>query len=355
MIDTRILQPLIALALAMKYGAIALFLASLIQAYGTLAASAQSAPDACTGVNLVADLEKSDPQAFAELQAEADARWQNGEAKFWKIEKDGLETSYLFGTAHLTDPRVTQLSPAAEEAFNASDRVIVELVDIKESAQAVFADANMREDLFFTDGSTLEAYLTDDQVEALKNRINGGSTPWFLAKRMKPWLVLGLLAPSKCEVERQVSGEVILDQQLVERARAADKTAIGLETAREQFEALASLDFDVQIEALSEIVLSFDILDDMNSTLIELYLDGDIGLIWPMLTAFSPEGDDDESVRTEFERKIVIDRNIRMAERSEPLLELGASFIAVGALHLPGEEGLVSLFRDRGYTVTALE
>lgn len=53
-------------------------------------------------------------------------------------------------------------------------------------------------------------------------------------------------------------------------------------------------------------------------------------------------------------KKMIVDRNIRMAERAAPLLKTGNAFIAVGALHLIGEQGLVELFRKEGYTVTRL-
>ena len=54
----------------------------------------------------------------------------------------------------------------------------------------------------------------------------------------------------------------------------------------------------------------------------------------------------------EFEERIVTDRNRRMAERMQPMLTAGAAFVAVGALHLPGEEGIVALLREAGWTVT---
>ncbi len=44
-----------------------------------------------------------------------------------------------------------------------------------------------------------------------------------------------------------------------------------------------------------------------------------------------------------------------MRDRALPLLGKGGAFIAVGALHLPGDKGLVALFREAGYTVTAVE
>ena len=43
-----------------------------------------------------------------------------------------------------------------------------------------------------------------------------------------------------------------------------------------------------------------------------------------------------------------------MAQRLAPMLEDGNAFVAVGALHLPGNEGLVQLLRDSDYTVTAM-
>ena len=49
---------------------------------------------------------------------------------------------------------------------------------------------------------------------------------------------------------------------------------------------------------------------------------------------------------------IITDRNVNMRNRAKPLIDRGSAFIAVGALHLPGKNGLVTLFRDAGYTVT---
>jgi uncharacterized protein len=48
-------------------------------------------------------------------------------------------------------------------------------------------------------------------------------------------------------------------------------------------------------------------------------------------------------------------RNLGMRDKALPLLAEGGAFIGVGALHLPGRQGLVALFREAGYTVTAVE
>jgi uncharacterized protein YbaP (TraB family) len=54
----------------------------------------------------------------------------------------------------------------------------------------------------------------------------------------------------------------------------------------------------------------------------------------------------------EFNRYTLDERNATMLDRALPLIEGGNAFIAVGAAHLPGDQGLVELFRKSGYEVT---
>ena len=64
--------------------------------------------------------------------------------------------------------------------------------------------------------------------------------------------------------------------------------------------------------------------------------------------------DSDPQLATLFNQRIILDRNRRMAERLESRLHEGGRFIAVGALHLPGEQGLLELLEQRGYRLTRL-
>ena len=53
----------------------------------------------------------------------------------------------------------------------------------------------------------------------------------------------------------------------------------------------------------------------------------------------------------DFQRRVIDDRNQRMAERAQPMLQAGKAFIAVGALHLPGDKGLLNLLEQQGYRI----
>jgi uncharacterized protein len=93
-------------------------------------------------------------------------------------------------------------------------------------------------------------------------------------------------------------------------------------------------------------------MTDLFETMTILYTRGDIGMIFPLMRSISPDGSATGDY-AEFEEKMVNARNRTMAERAEPIIAKGNVFIAVGALHLPGEKGLVSLFQAQNYTMTA--
>ena len=63
----------------------------------------------------------------------------------------------------------------------------------------------------------------------------------------------------------------------------------------------------------------------------------------------------DPAVAQRFNERLVTGRNRSMTERLVALFARGSTFVAVGAMHLPGEEGILSLLERRGYTVTRLQ
>ena len=77
---------------------------------------------ACTGSDMLAALERDDPALRSQgSAAEAAATVPTARACCGRSKRTAEEPSFLFGTMHMTDPRVTSLSPAAREAFEASD------------------------------------------------------------------------------------------------------------------------------------------------------------------------------------------------------------------------------------------
>ena len=56
----------------------------------------------------------------------------------------------------------------------------------------------------------------------------------------------------------------------------------------------------------------------------------------------------------QFQETLIVNRNYVMVERMLPILESRSALVAVGALHLPEETGIVTLLRNEGYTVSPL-
>jgi uncharacterized protein len=98
-----------------------------------------------------------------------------------------------------------------------------------------------------------------------------------------------------------------------------------------------------------------DRTNDLMETLVQLYLTRKISAALPFQIAIAKQVGIGDDAFAGFQEKLLIDRNAKMRTTAEPLLQDGGVFIAVGALHLPGKQGLVALLREAGYTVTKVE
>lgn len=306
----------------------------------------------CAGQDLVEIMQRDEPQKYQKLTAEADGVL-NGKGTFWRIEKDGLEPSYLLGTMHVTDPRVLNMPKGAQEAFASAKTVVVEsdeILDDKKAASAIFAKPELS---MFLDGKSITDMLSPEDKKRLEDGLQQRGIPLASVIKMKPWILASFVALPACEFKRKAQGASFLDKKIAEDGVATGKSVKGLETLLEQIQAMADLPMDFHMKALVETLSVGDRMQDIMWTMTDLYLQENVGAIMPMITAATPEtsGMDDDGYAS-FEKRIITDRNHIMAERAAPILAEGAVFMAVGALHLPDQEGVIELLRKQGYTLT---
>ena len=88
--------------------------------------------------------------------------------------------------------------------------------------------------------------------------------------------------------------------------------------------------------------------------MLRLYRESRPAEILPVSDAAGALSKAERSAQDEFTHVLLVDRNAVMAKRAAPLLASGGAFIAVGALHLTGKDGLIERFRADGYTVTRI-
>jgi uncharacterized protein YbaP (TraB family) len=284
------------------------------------------------------------------IRSEA-AKTPNGAGLLWKIEKEGAEPSFLFGTMHMTDPRVVTLPPKAQAAFDTAASVVIETTDVLDQKKMMASFMENPELMMFTDKTTLTSMLSPEEVKIAEEALSKRGIPLASVIKMKPWVLASMVSLPACELARKAAGEPILDINLAKQAEANGKALGGLETAKSQLEAMASLPLEFHMEGLIETLKLGDRMDDVIETMIEIYVSGDTGMFWPFFRAALPSGDS-EGGYAAFEETMITSRNAIMAREAKPFLDKGGAFVAVGALHLPGDEGVIEFLRKDGYTLT---
>ncbi len=120
---------------------------------------------------------------------------------------------------------------------------------------------------------------------------------------------------------------------------------------------MSSMPLESQAAFLVDSARMNGLVDDYNETMIRLYLSRQVTALLPLQAALL--GDKSSAATADamqhFVQALIVKRNQTMAKRAEPLLRKGNVLVAVGALHLPGQEGLVALLRKQGFRLTAVE
>jgi len=268
--------------------------------------------------------------------AEGDRQW----GLLWEIGQPGLPVSYLFGTIHSEDPAVLALPPPVQQAFDASHRLVLEvLLDL----DAMLYSSQV---MLLGEGRLLSDISGKALFEQASRAIQTRGIPETVLDRMKPWaaaVTLSMPAPE--------TGEV-LDMLLYQRALQAGKPVFGLESIREQLAVFDDMPEREQLVLLRDAVENFPEIDAMHRELLEAWMQRDLGTLMAINAAAMQAGD--RELAAEFQDRLITRRNQLMAERLQPYLQEGNAFVAVGALHLPGETGLLNLLEQRGYTVQVI-
>jgi len=246
--------------------------------------------------------------------------------------------NFLLGTIHSEDPRVLDLPGPVRAAFAASPGFALEVIP---DAQAIIKSMIT---MTYNDGRTLKEVLPPDLYGRVAEALRGiGMTPEAF-KDFKPWAVVTLLSLPPSE-----KGE-FMDLVLYRTAVDAHKEIKGLETMEEQLGVFDGLSEADQIALLREALDSRGEMPALFEDLIRAYLAQDLEGLMERSERYLQDGD--PRLAALFREAAVDSRNRRMAERMEPLLNQGGWFVAIGALHLAGEKGVLRLLEERGYQVT---
>ncbi|MFD1331362.1 TraB/GumN family protein [Methylopila musalis] len=326
----------------------------LLLAAGLLAFSGSGlrAAEVCGGEDLLARAAKESGEAYAAFVARAQ-EVPNGEGLLWKVEpKAGSSAapSYLFGTMHTTEADLVELAAPVRDALKSAKTVAVEVENVSGAAVQAETIAFVTKNGLDLSGGGLAGF-TETQKDEVGKRLAASGLPASLATTLKPWFLSVALQLPACEVKLMGAGKPTIDSRVEAVGREQGAAIVGLETVAEQLGIVAGMPEEDARRMIRDVVASPNASEDLRATVLRLYRDRKIG--WYLAMTADVAGPlMDASAYAAFMEELVDRRNVRMAERSEALIDTGAAFVAVGALHLPGPKGLVELYRKAGYTVT---
>ena len=202
------------------------------------------------------------------------------------------------------------------------------------------------------DGVTYNSMLPKDDItlldSTLKSLIGVGLDQLGV---LKPALISNVITLTLYQkYYPSLSNGISLDQYFQEEALKRTRPVVGLETTEDQIHVLLnSQTMERQAELLMCLIYNPDLLKEQMDKLQVAYHAQDINALYEI---FGKESPDDPCPSTEEERNILNkDRNEKWLEKLPAIMKDKSSFIAVGCLHLLGDEGLIKGLREQGYTV----
>jgi len=310
----------------------------------------------CQGHDLFPALKSEAPETYAAIEAAASAM-PFGRGKLFRLSREGTTPSYLFGTLHLSDPRIADFSSRLRAALANSKIVALEATGTGDAlARAIPANrAAMRAALLAREDQRPDRLLSKADFAELEAVIARHGLRKSIAHKFKP-SVLALLLDQPACAGRGPGRKPGLDAVIDDIARQNRIPVVGLETIIEQVTILDGLSRDSERDLLIVTLRQADHLEDIAETMIARYQQGDIGglLAWMRSPELVP-GVAQARIPPDFFDRLITLRNQRMRDRARPLLRQGGAYIAVGAAHLPGKEGLLQLLEADGYRIEMIE
>ena len=256
----------------------------------------------------------------------------------WRVSRGGVAPSYIFGTIHLADPRVLDLPQPVRDAFARCKRLLVESVQGRPEQARLFEAAQ------FEDGTRLEALIGADAFGKVAAHLHARGIPGEVIARLKPWAALANLTVTPEDYEG-----MNLDQDLVRLARERGMRVLGLEGIEEHISVFEGIPLDTQVALLKHGLESKDFLVSMIEPTLQAWLKRDLRGMRATAERVDARFPEVAAHYRILRQHVVRNRSVVMAHRLFLPLREGRHFIAVGADHLPGDDGVLALVQAQGW------
>lgn len=267
----------------------------------------------------------------------------------YKVSGNGAKgDSYVMGTHHLAPISILDSLESFNSAINSVDAVYGE-IDQSEMNSPQTQQKMMMAAMAPAD-STLSKIFTKEQFDSIDNVIkkySGGQASLAMLDAMKPSLVSQqLMILMNMQVIPNFNPMQQLDTHVQTIGIQANKEANGFETIDFQINILFGDPISKQAEDLLESIRKEEKVKSFSLDLYNAYMTQDIEKVRQLMI------DPDLGLEPEDEAKMLTNRNINWVNQLKTILPQKSVFVCVGAGHLPGENGVLNLLRQAGYTIT---
>jgi len=247
---------------------------------------------------------------------------------------------YLLGTIHSEDPRVLEFSDEFLQKLRSSEVFAMEVVPDVPTLERLTGY------MHYPPGQSLESVIGAERYRALGNALSAYRVPPDSMQQLKPWAAMMTLSTPPPETG------FFMDLSLSLRANGNGLKVVGLETLEQQLSFLEEMPMPMQLSLLDQAIDESVHVREVHDQVVDAYLENDL----VALQALSEEQFKAVGKLTSeyFIESGIHARNHRMAESLIHQLEEKTVFVAVGALHLPGEQGLLHILRQNGYVLSPL-
>jgi uncharacterized protein YbaP (TraB family) len=253
----------------------------------------------------------------------------------WRITGNYLSApSYLYGTIHLQDKRLFQFTDSLYHSLENVEGFALE-VDFNEFMDSLFSKS-------FREAE--DHYLETQEVKLDKKKIDKSADSILKVlgiqkNKMTKKDLKKIRDYRMSKLVQQGELQTIVDGYLYGLALRMGKWMGGIEDVADQLGLINEMGGGLSQE---EVFQPEAVLRQSLNEMIKLYMNRDLQSLADYV---------DGKFSTKQRDQILIQRNVKMARRMDSLSALRTMFFAVGAAHLPGDSGVISLLRSKGFTV----
>ncbi|NKB58632.1 MAG: hypothetical protein GKS00_20075 [Alphaproteobacteria bacterium] len=253
---------------------------------------------------------------------------------------------WLFGTIHLLPPDLKWRSRKFDAALNAADTVYLE-VDVTRWSTDDFP-LYLRQIGTNANFVSLSSILGSADTQRLIDAATSVGIPPHTLDQFRPWAAFLALSRSQY-IAQGFAGHAGADSVISDIASAAGKRLAYFETMEQQVEIFASLSPRMEKALLVSTLDEFEKASAHSGKMLETWMRGEeVGI-----DQF-PEAQNDTEMAA-FEDALLGKRNRAWVRQITRIMAgSGKTFIAVGAGHMPGKQGLITLLRAKGFKVKQL-